>query len=77
MCPQQIFFPNTDDIEKFTKKLQHTLRNNELNIELLKKFTGVESIPFKLDKQKRISVKIIDMDGRESKYTKNMGDYND
>ena len=77
MRPQQIFFPNTDDMEKFAKKLKHTLRNDELNIELLKKFTGTESIPFKLGKQKTISVKIIDMDGRESKYTKNIGDYND
>ena len=77
MRPQQIFFPNTDDIEKFTKKLKHTLRDDELNMELLEKFTGTESIPFKLGKHETIAVKIIDMDGRESKYTKNMGDYND
>ena len=75
MCPQQIFFPNTDHIQKLAKKLKYTLRDGEINTEKLSRFSSNISLPFILGKQKRISVKIIDMDGRESKYTKNIGDY--
>ena len=72
MSPQQIFFPNTDHIQKLAKKLKATLRDGEINTEKLSRFSSNMSLPFKLGKQKTISVKIIDMDGRESKYTKNM-----
>ena len=76
MNPSQIFFPNTDHIEDFAKKLQRSLRDGELNTNLLDKFTGTKSIPFKLGDRKTIAIKTIDMEGRETKYSKTIGDDN-
>ena len=62
--PRQVFFPlsgNKDGWSKLKKNLK-----SEINEELIDKFTGTESIPFKAENHKKIAVKIIDDRGIES-----------
>ncbi len=64
LFPDQVFFPMKDskrDWSRLAKAL-----NGEVNEELLEAFTGVESLPFKAGKEKKIAVKIIDNRGIES-----------
>ena len=74
MRPSQMFFPNTDDMTKFAKKLSHTLRDGELNMEKIAKFSGTTSNAFTLGDNRTIAVKTIDVSGREAKYTKYIGE---
>ena len=64
LYPRQVFFPlsgSKDGWERLKKNLK-----SELNLELMDKFKGTESIPFKPENHKRIAVKIIDDRGIES-----------
>ena len=64
LYPRQVFFPlsgNKDGWEKLKKSLK-----SEINEELMDKFKGTESIPFKPESRKKIAVKIIDDRGIES-----------
>lgn len=64
LYPRQVFFPlsgNKDGWEKLKKSLK-----SELNLELIDKFKGTESIPFKVENHKKIAIKIIDDRGIES-----------
>ena len=62
--PRQVFFP-LSGIKDGWSKLQKSLKS-EINEELIEKFRGTESIPFKAKNHKRIAVKIIDDRGIES-----------
>ena len=59
---KQFFFPVRPDL---WKSLERTLRS-EIDPELLKKYSGVKSIPFEMGDNRRIAVKIIDNEGNES-----------
>lgn len=59
---KQFFFPTQ---HKLWNRLENTLRG-EIDPEMLKKYSGVRSIPFETGNNKRIAVKIIDRDGNES-----------
>ena len=62
--PRQCFFPlsgNKDGWSKLKKSLK-----SEINEELIEKFKGTKSIPFKAENHKKIAVKIIDDRGIES-----------
>jgi len=64
LYPRQVFFPisgNKDGWEKLRKSLK-----SELSLELMDKFKGTESIPFKVESHKKIAIKIIDDRGIES-----------
>ena len=64
LYPRQVFFPlsgSKDGWEKLRKSLK-----SELNSELIDKFKGTKSIPFKAENHKKIAVKIIDDRGIES-----------
>ena len=64
LYPRQVFFPlsgNKDGWEKLKKSIK-----SEINEELIDKFKGTESIPFKAETHKKIAVKIIDDRGIES-----------
>ena len=64
LYPRQVFFPlsgNKDGWEKLKKSIK-----SEINEELIDKFKGTESIPFKAENHKKIAVKIIDDRGIES-----------
>ena len=74
MRPSQMFFPNTNDMTKFAKKLSHTLRDGELNMEKIAKFSGTTSNAFTIGDNRTIAVKTIDVTGREAKYTKYIGE---
>ena len=64
LYPRQVFFPLSGNKEGW-EKLKKSLKS-ELNEELIDKFKGTESIPFKAEKHKKIAVKIIDDRGIES-----------
>lgn len=64
LYPDQIFFPE-GDLKRDWSRLAKAL-NGEVNEDLLDKFSGVESIPFTLEENKKIAVKIIDTRGIES-----------
>ena len=64
LYPRQVFFPlsgNRDGWERLKKSLK-----SEIDEELIDKFKGTESIPFKAENYKKIAVKIIDDRGIES-----------
>ena len=67
--PSQIFFPNTDHINDFKKKLKTVLRDADINAEKLEQFRGTESLPFIPGENMSICVKTVDMQGRETKYS--------
>ena len=67
--PSQIFFPNTDHINDFKKKLKKVLRDAEINAEKLEQFRGTKSLPFVPGENMSICVKTVDMQGRETKYS--------
>ena len=62
--PRQVFFPLSGSRDGWSK-LKKSLKS-EINEELIDKFTGTESIPFKAETYKKIAVKIIDDRGIES-----------
>ena len=64
LYPRQVFFPLSGKKDGWSK-LKKNLKS-EINEELIDKFTGTESIPFKLGNHKKIAVKIIDNRGIES-----------
>ena len=57
---KQLFFPEKPNL---WKKLADTLRD-EINPELLSKYSATKSIPFEMGNHKKIAVKIIDMDAK-------------
>ena len=59
-CITQAFFPDQDAWEKIAKAL-----GSSADAEAFEKFSGTESLPFKLGKHKRIAVKVIDPRGNE------------
>ena len=64
LYPRQVFFPlsgSKDGWEKLKKSLK-----SEINEELIDRFKGTESLPFKAENHKKIAVKIIDDRGIES-----------
>jgi adenine-specific DNA-methyltransferase len=64
LYPRQGFFPMAGNSEGWTK-LSKSL-NAYIDEELIEKYKGNTSIPFKLGKNKRVAVKIIDDRGIES-----------
>ena len=62
--PRQVFFPLSGSRDGWTK-LKKSLKS-EINEDLIDKFTGTESIPFKAENYNKIAVKIIDDRGIES-----------
>jgi adenine-specific DNA-methyltransferase len=64
LYPRQVFFPMSGNDEGWTK-LTRSLRAY-VDEELIEKYRGNVSIPFKLGKNKRVAVKIIDDRGIES-----------
>jgi adenine-specific DNA-methyltransferase len=66
MCiePMQVFFPMGGKKDGWNK-LAKTLRA-EINQKLIEKYAGNESLPFKVDSNRQIAVKIIDDRGIES-----------
>ena len=64
LYPRQVFFPMAGNSEGWTK-LSKAL-NAYIDEELIEKYRGNTSIPFKLGKNKRVAVKIIDDRGIES-----------
>ena len=73
---KQMFFPGKHgSVEKLAKDLAKTMRSNKINVDLLKKYTGTESLSFKPGKYKRIAVKTIDYMGREAKYSKGIASW--
>ncbi len=70
LLPDQVFFPMKDSKRDWTK-LAKAL-NGEIDEELIEAFTGVESLPFEADEEKKIAVKIIDNRGIESFVIKNL-----
>lgn len=64
LYPRQVFFPMAGNSEGWTK-LSKSL-NAYIDEELIEKYKGNTSIPFKLGKNKRVAVKIIDDRGIES-----------
>jgi len=64
LYPDQVFFPDGDPKRDWSR-LAKTL-NDEVNEELLGKFSGVESLPFSIGKHNKIAVKIIDNRGIEA-----------
>ena len=73
---KQMFFPGKhDSVEDLANKLAKAMRSNKINVDLLKKYTGTESLSFKPGKYKQIAVKTIDYNGRESKYSAGVGSW--
>jgi len=64
IMPDQVFFPE-GDAKRDWSRLAKALKS-EINEEALKKFSGVESLPFSAGENKKIAVKIIDNRGIES-----------
>ncbi len=64
LYPRQVFFPMSGSSGGWSK-LKKALRT-EINEELMDRFKGVESLPFKAENHKRIAVKIVDDRGIES-----------
>lgn len=64
ILPEQVFFPVTDSNRDWTK-LAKAL-NGEVDSELLERFTGTISLPFKAGTNNKIAVKIVDNRGIES-----------
>ena len=59
-CISQAFFPDSNAWDKFKKALKASI--DEDKFELL---TSTRSLPFKIGKEKRIAVKVIDHRGNE------------
>jgi adenine-specific DNA-methyltransferase len=59
-CITQAFFPNQDAWEKIAKVL-----GSSADAEAFESFSGIQSLPFKAGKHKRIAVKVIDPRGNE------------
>ena len=62
--PRQVFFPmsgKSDGWAKLAKSLK-----SEIDENLIEKYKGTESLPFKIGKNKKIAIKIIDDRGIES-----------
>lgn len=64
LYPRQVFFPMADDDEGWTR-LARNLRA-EIDPELIEKYRGTVSLPFKPGPHKRIAAKVIDDRGIES-----------
>ena len=64
LYPRQVFFPLSGTSGGWSK-LKKALRT-ELNEELMDKFKGTQSIPFKMENHQKIAVKIVDDRGIES-----------
>lgn len=64
LYPDQVFFPEGDSKRDWSR-LAKALKN-EVNEDLLDKFSGVEAIPFTAGENKKIAVKIIDNRGIEA-----------
>ena len=62
--PRQLFFPNSDRKSGWTK-LEKNLKS-VIQTELIEKYSGTTSIPFKAGEHCRVAVKIIDDRGIES-----------
>ena len=62
--PKQVFFPLSGNKEGWSK-LAKSLKS-EINENLIEKYRGTECIPFKIGKEKKAAVKIIDDRGIES-----------
>ncbi len=62
--PRQVFFPMSGKRDGWAK-LAKSLKS-EINMNLIEKYRGTESLPFKQGKNKKIAVKIIDDRGIES-----------
>ena len=73
--PSQIFFPNTDHIYDFKKKLKKTLKADDINMEKLEQFRGIESLEFTPGERKKICIKTVDMQGREAKYSEGVEEW--
>ena len=63
-CPRQVFFPLSGDRGGW-ERLKRALRL-EIDEELMDRFKGTESLPFKPESHRKIAVKIIDDRGIES-----------
>ena len=70
LYPRQVFFPLSGSKDGWSK-LKKTLKA-EINEELIDKFTGTESIPFKAENHKTIALKIVDDRGIESLVIKSL-----
>ena len=70
LYPRQVFFPLSGSKDGWSK-LKKTLKS-EINEELIDKFTGTESIPFKAENHKTIALKIVDDRGIESLVIKSL-----
>ena len=64
LYPRQVFFPLSGNKAGWAK-LKKVLKS-EIDEELIDKFKGTESIPFKAESHKKIAIKIIDDRGIES-----------
>ena len=64
LYPRQVFFPLSESKGGW-ERLKKTLRS-EINEDLIDRFKGTESLPFKKENHKKIAVKIIDDRGIES-----------
>ena len=71
LYPRQVFFPLSGSGSGW-ERLKKTLQS-EIDEELIDKFKGTESLPFKSEKHKKIAVKIIDDRGIESLVIKSLG----
>ncbi len=69
----QIFFPKEASRKNPWDKLENALRNS-LDKERMESFRGLESLPFKAGKDKRIAVKVIDVRGNEVMVTRNLNE---
>jgi len=64
LYPRQVFFPLSGNKEGWAR-LKKALKS-EIDEELIDKFQGTKSIPFKAEKHRKIAIKIIDDRGIES-----------
>ena len=70
LYPRQVFFPLSGNKDGWSK-LKKTLKA-EINLELIEKFKGTESIPFDSENHKTIAIKIVDDRGIESLVIKSL-----
>ena len=68
---KQLFFPNRSNL---WHNLERTLRNS-INQDMLKKYSGTVSVPFREGEHKRIAVKTIDRNGNESLRVERLGEW--
>ena len=64
LFPKQIFFPK-EASNKGWNRLAKTLQS-EIDLNLIEKYQGIESLPFKAGEHSRIAIKVIDDRGIES-----------